>query len=136
MKLTNVFKGLLNEIASLDSIQDAIKKKQICIIYYDGDEPGGKGLRQIEPVCLGRSLRNNLVLRAWDAEGASHRGYLGTRPMPGWRLFRLDKILTFKETGENFNEPRPNFNFNGDKSLDDIIIIAQFDNNPEEQNLA
>ena len=126
MKLTNVFKGLLTEIASLDSIQDAIKKKQICIIYYDGDEPGGRGLRQIEPVCLGRSLRNNLVLRAWDSEGASHRGYLGTRPMPGWRLFKVDKILSFKPTGENFTTPKPNYNPNGDKSMISIIINAIF----------
>jgi len=126
MKLTNVFKGLLNEIASLDSIQDAIKKKQICIIYYDGDEPGGKGLRQIEPVCLGRSRRKNLVVRAWDSEGASHRGFLGTRPMPGWRLFKVDKILSFKPTGEVFVTPKPNYNPSGDKSMTSVIINAKF----------
>ena len=126
MKLLTTFKGLLNEIASLDSIQDAIKKKQICIIYYDGDEPGGKGLRQIEPVCLGRSKRNNLVLRAWDDEGASHRGLLGIRPMPGWRLFKVDKILSFKPTGEVFVTPKPNYNPSGDKSMTSVIINAKF----------
>jgi predicted DNA-binding transcriptional regulator YafY len=126
MKLTSVFKGLLNEIASLDSIQDAIKKKQVCIIYYDGDEPGGKGLRQIEPVCLGLSLKNNLVLRAWDEEGASHRGYLGTRPMPGWRLFKVDKILSFKPTGEVFTAAKPNYNPSGDKSMTSVIINVKF----------
>ena len=126
MKLLTTFKGLLNEIASLDSIQTAIQNKQKVVIYYDGDEPGGKGLRQIEPVCLGRSLRNNLVLRAWDAEGASHRGYLGTRPMPGWRLFKVDKITSFKPTGENFTTARPNYNPNGDKSMISVIINAKF----------
>jgi predicted DNA-binding transcriptional regulator YafY len=126
MKLFGVFKELITEIASLDSIQDAIKNKKRVVIYYDGDEPGGRGLRLIEPVCLGRSKRNNLVLRAWDDEGASHRGYLGTRPMPGWRLFKVDKILSFKPTAEVFTTPRPNYNPNGDKSMTSVIINAKF----------
>jgi predicted DNA-binding transcriptional regulator YafY len=126
MKLFGVFKELITEIASLDSIQDAIKNKKRVVIYYDGDEPGGRGLRLIEPVCLGRSKRNNLVLRAWDDEGASHRGYLGTRPMPGWRLFKVDKILSFKPTAEIFTTPRPNYNPNGDKSMTSVIINAKF----------
>ena len=126
MKLFGVFKELITEIASLDSIQYAIKNKKRVVIYYDGDEPGGRGLRLIEPVCLGRSKRNNLVLRAWDDEGASHRGYLGTRPMPGWRLFKVDKILSFKPTAEVFTTPRPNYNPNGDKSMTSVIINAKF----------
>ena len=126
MKLFGVFKELITEIASLDSIQDAIKNKKRVVIYYDGDEPGGRGLRLIEPVCLGRSKRNNLVLRAWDDEGASLRGYLGTRPMPGWRLFKVDKILSFKPTAEVFTTPRPNYNPNGDKSMTSVIINAKF----------
>ena len=126
MKLSGIFKELITEAASIDAVQDAIKKRQVVIIYYDGDEPGGRGLRQIEPVCLGRSKRNNLVLRAWDEEGASHRGYLGTRPMPGWRLFKLEKIMSFKPTGETFDTPRPNYNPNGDKSMTSVIINAKF----------
>jgi predicted DNA-binding transcriptional regulator YafY len=126
MKLQESLKGLICEIASIENIIDAIKNKKKCIIYYDGDEPGGKGLREIEPVCLGVSKSGNKVVRAWDEEGASHRGYLGTRPLPGWRMFRLDKILTLKPTGENFTEIKPNFNPNGDKSMKSIIIISQF----------
>lgn len=126
MKLFSVFKEIILETASIDAVQDAIKKRQVVIIYYDGDEPGGKGLRQIEPVCLGRSKRNNLVLRAWDDEGASHRGYLGTRPMPGWRLFKVDKILSCKPTGEVYTTPKPNYNPSGDKSMTSVIINAKF----------
>lgn len=126
MKLTSVFKSLLTEIASVDSVRKSIENRQKIVMYYDGDEPGGKGLRLIEPVALGRSKKGNLVLRAWDDEGASHRGYLGTRPMPGWRLFKLDKILSYKPTGENFDTPRPNFNPTGDKDMTNIIIIAKF----------
>ena len=133
MKLQNTLKGLIYEIASLDSIVDAIKNRQVVIIYYDGDEPGGRGLREIEPVCLGVSKAGNKVLRAWDSEGASHTGYKGEQPLPGWRLFRLDKILSNKPTGEVYNEPKPNYNFNGDKSMVSVIINAKCDNTPPPQ---
>ena len=126
MKLYNVYNKLIVEIASIDSIVDAIKKKQRVIVYYEGDEPGGKGLRIIEPVCYGYSKAGNPVLRAWDLEGASHRAYLGKKPLPSWRLFRVDKIITFKPTMETFNEPRPNYNPAGDKSMSRVIINAVF----------
>ena len=133
MRLQNTLKGLIYEIASLDSIVDAIKNRQVVVIYYDGDEPGGRGLREIEPVCLGVSKAGNKVLRAWDSEGASHTGYKGEQPLPGWRLFRLDKILSNKPTGEVYNQPRPGYNFNGYKSMVSVIINAKFDNTPPPQ---
>jgi predicted DNA-binding transcriptional regulator YafY len=127
MKLYNTFKSIILEIASIDSIVDAIKKRDKVVIYYDGDEPGGKGLREIEPVCFGYSKSDNPVLRAWDDTGASHTAYKGEQPLPGWRIFRVDKIMSFKPTNEKFNEPRPNYNPNGDKSMVKIIINAKFD---------
>ena len=136
MKLQESLKGLINEIASLDSIVSAIKNRNRIIIYYDGDEPGGRGLREIEPVCLGVSKARNKVLRAWDDEGSSHTAYKGEQPLPGWRLFRLDKILSNKPTGEVYNEIRPGYNLNGDKSMVSVIINAKFGNEPTQQNLA
>ena len=129
MKLTESVKSLILEVASIDSIVDAIKKKHKVVIYYDGDEPGGRGLRQIEPVCFGYSKADNPVLRAWDEEGASHTGYKGEQPLPGWRLFRVDKIMSFKPTGDKFNQVRPGYNQQGDKSMVKVIINASF--NPE-----
>ena len=126
MKLQESLKDLICEIASIDSISNAVKNKQKVIIYYDGDEPGGRGIREIEPVCLGVSKGGNKVVRAWDSEGASHTGYKGEQPLPGWRLFRLDKILTLKPTGETFTQMRPNFNPNGDKSMVSVIINSKF----------
>ena len=128
MKLYNSFKKLILEVASVDSIVDAIKKRKKMVIYYDGDEPGGRGLREIEPVCFGYSKSDNPIVRAWDDEGASHTGYKGEQPLPGWRIFRVDKILSFKPTGENFNEARPGYNPNGDKSMLRVIVNAIFDN--------
>lgn len=126
MRLQGALKSLIYEVASIESITDCIKNKKKCIIYYDGDEPGGRGLREIEPVCLGTSKAGNKVVRAWDNEGASHTGYKGEQPLPGWRLFRLDKILSIKPTGEIFTEMRPNFNPDGDKSMVNVIIISKF----------
>jgi predicted DNA-binding transcriptional regulator YafY len=130
MKLQESLKGLLCEIASIGSVQDAINRKQVITIYYDGDEPGGRGIREVEPVALGKSKAGNLVMRGWDREGASHTAYKGEKPLPGWRLFRLDKILSLKPTGEVYNQAQPGYNFNGDKSMVSIITIAKFDNNP------
>ena len=136
MKLQESLKSLICEIAALDDIMNAIKNKQKVIIYYDGDEPGGKGIRQIEPVCLGVSKAGNKVLRAWDMEGSSHTAYTGEQPLPGWRLFRLDKILSHKPTGEVYFEPKPGYNFNGDKSMVSVIINAKFGDERPQQNVA
>ncbi len=127
MKLYNIAKSLILEVASIDLIVDAIKKRQKVVIYYDGDEPGGRGLRQIEPVCFGYSKADNPVLRAWDEEGASHTGYKGEQPLPGWRLFRVDKILSFKPTSEKFDTIRPGYNRTGDKGMVKVIMNASFD---------
>lgn len=133
MKLYNITKSLILEVASVESIVDAIKKKRKIVIYYDGDEPGGRGLRTIEPVCFGYSKADNPVLRAWDEEGSSHTAYKGEQPLPGWRLFRVDKILSFKPTAENFNTPKPGYNPRGDRSMKRVVINAVFNN--EEQNV-
>ena len=127
MRLIEAISWLLTEQAALGDVLDAVKNRKVLVIYYDGDEPGGRGLREIEPVCLGTSKAGNKILRAWDREGSSHTAYKGEQPLPGWRIFRLDKILTIKSTGEIYNEPRPNYNFDGDKTMATVIVNAKFD---------
>ena len=126
MKLIATVKSLITEIASLSDVQKAIKNKTIVSIYYNGDIPGGKGYRRIEPVCVGYSKSGNLVLRAWDIDGASHTHTTGKQILPGWRLFRLDKIFTYKTTPDNFITARPNYNPNGDKTMSRVIVNAKF----------
>jgi len=132
MKLLTTFKSLLNEVASLNDIQDSIRKKIVVTVYYDGDEPGGKGYRRIEPVCVGYSKAGNLVIRAWDLDGASHTASIGEKPLPGWRMFRADKIFTYQPTTDNFTEMRPNYNPNGDNSMERVILNAQFNTETDE----
>ncbi len=128
MKLLDNLKHIINEIASINDLQDSIKKKKLVIIYYDGKDNGGKGLRTIEPVCLGYSKKDNLVLRAWEREGASYSEKNENNILPGWRLFRVDKIFTLSPTMDNFNEMRPYYNPNGDKSMTRVLVNAVFDN--------
>jgi len=126
MKLYNTFNQLILEVASRDQIFNAIRDRRVCVIYYEGDEPGGRGLRVIEPVAFGLSKKGNAVLRAWDREGASHRAYLGKEPLPSWRFFRVDKINFIRPTQETFDTPRPNYNPNGDRSMERMFINAVF----------
>jgi len=128
MKLINTLKGLINEAASLSDVQDSIRNKKVMIIYYDGNDNGGKGYRTIEPVCIGYSKKGNLVLRAWEKEGASWSAQNDGNYLPGWRLFRLDKIFTYRPTADIFIEMRPNYNPNGDRSMERVIMNAKFDN--------
>ena len=130
MKLQNSLKSLILEIASIESVIDAIKNKRVMGTSYDGDEPGGKGQRLIEPVCVGVSKAGNRVVRAWEREGASHTATIGSQPLPGWRLFRLDKTFTFLPTSDVFDEMRPGFNPNGDKSMVSVEIVANFNTPP------
>ena len=134
MKLLKSLKTIITEIAAIDDVQSAIKQKKIVMIYYNGNDNGGKGYRLIEPLCLGYSKRGNLVLRAWEREGASWSSSNEGNVLPVWRFFRLDKIFTFKDTLDKFYEMRPNYNPNGDKSMDSVIVNAKFDNNDNNDN--
>jgi len=97
MKLLKTIKSFINEAVSFDDLQRAIKNRDVIIITYDGDEPGGKGYRTVYPVCLGRSLKGNIVLRAYEPEGASHSVAIGKKVLPGWRLFRVDKTFSISK---------------------------------------
>jgi len=130
MKLQESLKSLILEIASPESVTYAIMNKRVMGTSYDGEEPGGKGQRLIEPVCVGYSKAGNRVLRAWEREGASHTATIGSQPLPGWRLFRLDKTFSFLPTSEVFSEMRPGFNPNGDKSMISVEMVADFSTPP------
>jgi predicted DNA-binding transcriptional regulator YafY len=128
MKLVSNLSELITEIAAISDMTDSIKKRNVVTIYYYGNDNGGKGYRTIEPVCLGFSKRDNMVLRAWEREGASYSAQNKGNVLPGWRLFRVDKIFTYKPSFDNFDEVRPNYNPQGDKSMIRVLVNAKFDN--------
>ena len=129
MKLLDSLKTLLNEAVSNNEVKDSIRKKKVMNIYYDGKDNGGKGYRTIEPVCLGVSKKGKLVLRAWEREGSSYSAQNEGNVLPGWRLFRLDKIFTYTPTLDTFTEVRPGYNPNGDKSMITVYLNAKFNDN-------
>ena len=134
MKLVRSLSKVITEVAALDNVQSSIKQKNIITINYDGDEYG-KGYRDVEPVCLGISKAGNMVLRAWERQGSSHSNKVYGNPIPGWRLFRLDKILTYGLQGDSFTEVRPKYNPNGDRSMARVILNAVFDNTDDIENI-
>ena len=127
MKLVNNLSELITEIAAISDMTSSIKKRNLVTIYYGGNDNGGKGYRTIEPVCLGFSKKDNMVLRAWEVEGASYSAKNKGNFLPGWRLFRVDKIFTYKPTLDKFNTVRPNYNPTGDKSMIRVLVNAKFD---------
>jgi len=97
---------LLEQDSKLEIIRKAIIERIPMSIYYRG--PAGEvreGQRiDIEPIVLGRHVKSgNLVIWAYVFKGISKRG------LPGWKMFRLDRINSAKL---NFNVK----NFN----LDDL----------------
>jgi len=127
MKLLNALNGILTEAANMSDVSDTISNKNLVTIYYDGKDNGGKGFRIIEPLCLGYSKKGNLVLRAWEVEGSSWSASNEGNSLPGWRLFRLDKIFTYQPTKDKFVVSRPKYNPDGDKSMVRVLINAKFD---------
>jgi len=51
----------------------------------------------------------------------------GEQPLPGWRLFRFDRIGSYNlNPTDTFAEPRPLYNPR-DKGMTDIKLCAKFD---------
>lgn len=119
----NFRRKLLSEGVNQSSMVDAINDHKIVYIYYAGDDTVQPGYRTIKPFVVGTHKKSgNPVVRAWQDAGSSdsynnikyhnwanakrqdheyHFDHKG-RMKPGWRLFRLDKIVSMLPTGEQF----------------------------------
>ncbi len=94
----------------VDVISDAITRRITIRIDYP------PGVRLVEPHCLGESKEGNLLLRAFQTEGASASG-----EHINWKLFRLDRADSVELTGDHFDGPRPEYNPD-DKAMKGRII--------------
>tara|TARA_B100001094_G_scaffold297508_1_gene320652 strand:- start:147 stop:515 length:369 start_codon:yes stop_codon:yes gene_type:complete len=122
MKLTSLFKGIILEAVNRNQIISAINNRNICTIYYEGDTISNPGYREIEPYVYGLSKRENPVIRAYQLEGKSDT----PENMPGWRLFRVDRMVDFVNSGDIFEEAKPLYNPSGDKDMTRIYAQAKF----------
>ncbi len=122
MKLYNIVNNLILESVSKPQITDVMDSRRLVSLRYDDEEdPGGKGQRWVEVYCYGVSKAGNDVIRVYQIGGDTKT------IQPGWKLFRVDRMLDFQKLGGTFNEPRPLFNPNGDRSMIRIYKITQFD---------
>lgn len=90
-------------------IADAIRNRRRLHISY----PPGE--RAVEPHVLGYGSGGQLLLRAFQTEGASESG-----DHHHWKLFRVDRVRSLS-VGEEFHGTRPNYNPNDSAMTGGII---------------
>jgi hypothetical protein len=121
MKLYNLLKNIILENVSKSDIEFAMDRRRLVSLRYDDNEdPGGKGQRWIEIYAYGSSLANNDIIRVYQVGGDTKT------IQPGWKTFRTDRMMDFRVLGGTFDNPRPLFNPNGDRSMSRVYKITQF----------
>lgn len=114
---------------TMTRLQDAIKNKFVCVIFYKVENKLGflaGHQRVIEPYAIGVSRTGNIVVRAWLQRGASKTGQKDHSLVPGWRLYRLDRITAISTSLQKFEVPRKGYNPE-DKGMSEVMVSAQFD---------
>lgn len=125
-----IIRELLEEEVQQNVLINAIKKRhEVSFVYDSGDgDKRGKAERiTVQPVCYGLTSAGNPCFRAYQVLGSSESGEKGERPVPGWRLFLLSKVVdnSWKDSGKVFNKP-PMYNENGDKTMYEVLVKADF----------
>jgi len=113
---------LLNENVSVPSISDAIKGRYEVTINYEGDPKHGiaSGIRTVQVYVYGLTKIGNPCIRAYQPYGDT------ASDVPEWKLFRIDRILSWKPTFSIFSKPAPKYNPNGDKSMSSVLQKIDF----------
>jgi len=97
-KLYNIYKRLILESVSRNSINDAIDNKVRVKIYYE-PEDGPSGDRTVEIYAYGINSKGNQIIRGFQPFGVTKTG--NSR----WKTFRVDRIRQFTPTGFKFYTP-------------------------------
>lgn len=123
--------GILKEEVQQNNVINAIKKRHEVSFRYDSGDGDSRGKQQritVQPVAYGTTTAGNPCFRGYQLNGSSETFEKGEKPLPGWRLFILDKVVSnsWKDSGKVFNEP-PGFNKEGDKTMANVMIIANFE---------
>lgn len=111
--LLEIAKTILTESVTIVNINDAIENKKIVKINYLGDEDTPRGERLIETYLIGRTVANNLAIRAYQVSGVTKTF------QPDWKIFLISKIENWDEQNENFIV-RSDYNSYGDKMFKSI----------------
>lgn len=127
---------LLKESASVTNVNDAINKHyRVIINYKTRGEDIANGSRLIEVYAYGLSKAGNPVIRAFQPYGDT------ASRVPSWKLFRLDRITTWKPTKQIFTHPASDyykglgeFNKDGDLSMSVVYNIINFGSKNDSYN--
>lgn len=114
----------INESVNIGPVADAIQKRWIVKIKYkvSNDDRFGVEERVIMPVAYGVSKAGNMVLRAYQPMGDTKT------KVPHWKLFRLDRIVSWKALRNEIMHSAPNEEYNpfGDKTMRRVYRNADF----------
>ena len=112
---------------TMTKLESAITNKFECTFYYRGERKGivDDGYRYIEPYALGFNKQGNTVLRAWLKKGTSRLGRIDPKQVPGWRLYRIDRISIITPTLSKFTVPRKGYNAE-DSHMTEVTFSAIF----------
>jgi predicted DNA-binding transcriptional regulator YafY len=112
---------------NMTKLQDAITNKFVITFYYKGERKGvvDDGYRYVEPYALGVNKHGNTVIRAWLIKGVSRSGKIDPSLVPGWRLFRVDRIGMINPTLQKFTTARKGYN-SDDQGMTEVTYSAQF----------
>lgn len=128
--LLELYKSIINESVSTESIDDSIENRYQVVINYDGDPEHGvaPGLRTIQAYAYGLTKAGNPVIRAFQPYGDTASN------VPAWKFFRVDRITSWKPTYAITNTPAQGFNPSGDKSMSTVYSIINFSNEVDPNN--
>lgn len=128
-----IFGRLIEEIlneenVSISKVIDAIDSHKRILLNYKtegGDEANGPRIAEL--YAYGLTKAGNPVVRAFQPYGDT------TTSVPNWKMFRLDRITSWKDTGQTFDHPASDdynvgdFNEHGDRTMATVYKIAEFD---------
>lgn len=106
MNLYNIAKDIILETVNRDGILKALENRKIVNFWYDDpDDPEEvrPGYREVEPYVYGKHYKSgNDVVRGWLIRGTSKTGEEDPSVVPGWRLFRVDRMNNWQERKDKF----------------------------------
>jgi hypothetical protein len=138
LSLYKLYKNLIVESVTRDTVMSALTNHKRVNITYKDDDNMFTGKRYIEVYAYGTAnLSKAPVIRAYQISGDTSTPHNS----PGWRMFRLDKILTWEETNFTFytpihmrdreapeyREPADGVVVGKDDSMDTVWATAKFD---------
>lgn len=106
MELYKIGKTLILETVSRDKILSALRNRNVVTFWYDDPDEGEgvkPGYREVEPYVYGKHyISGNDVVRAWLIRGVSKTGEIDPSLVPGWRLFRVDRMGNWLNNDNKF----------------------------------